>query len=465
MMMLPKMMLWNVLLALAGIACLAGGAMAQAKPTHLVFWRASDIRDGRNVRFEAHPLTEAKRTVLIPADPNNASFRCLPTDAVPTDDGILVYYLRTDNNVKYAEQRIWCLGFLRKDEFVLPDLKLFPQSWAGPANVALTRSPHDPSWGGFNVFQVVSDLKGGYRLLYWDQPDEGKAGGMLASSPDGIHWTKDERKTAVFTETNDAYSLVAAADGSGYILYQTRLRDWPEKPFPDNLSAYRRVTSLRRSPDLVTWTGQEIILEPDDQDAPSCEFYLLKVFRYCDRYVGLIRKYYADPTTPGKHGNIWRCELIFSDDGARWERPYRYTDMVIWSYATPFEHDGDLCVVARQDNEMSLYRMRRDGMASCGADGEGSFCTKPFVMRESGLTLNADCRGGSIGVEALDAKGQVLEGFGADQCRFSDMDGTSLPLKWAGKGPKDLAGKTVQCRFVLKHAKIFSVSGEGTKGG
>src|SRR3990172_12445935 len=104
----------------------------------------------------------------------------------------------------------------------------------------------------------------------------------------------------------------------------------------------RRVISVRTSRDLISWSQQKDILFPDSQDAPSCEFYLLKAFQYAGRYLGFLMKYYADPSSPGKHSGLYRNELVVSRDGISWERPYRSADIGVWTYVTPFLHGGPL---------------------------------------------------------------------------------------------------------------------------
>lgn len=169
-------------------------------------------------------------------------------------------------------------------------------------------------------------------------------------------------------------------------------------------------------------------------------------------------KYYADPKQPGKHGHETRSELVFSRDGGQWERPYRGTDLGVWSYAAPFQHAGSLCLVVHHERHLKLFRWRPDGLASCGTDGVGSFCTRPFVMPDAALTLNADCRTGSVAVALLDARGEVLEGFEADRCRLAGTDGAALPLVWGANHSGQHAGRVVRLRFAARSAWLYSVS-------
>ena len=143
-----------------------------------------------------------------------------------------------------------------------------------------------------------------------------------------------------------------------------------------------------------------------------------------------------------------------------WERPFRATDMGTWTYADPFGFEGNLCLVAYAEKGITLYQTRRDGLASCGSSGEGSFWTQPVSLSSEGLFLNADCTKGEISVEVLDEKGVVLEGFEAKRCRFSGEDSTGLPLRWGDQPLSRLHGRLVHLRFHLRNARAYSVSGK-----
>jgi len=445
----------------ATLGAVMSSADASDEPLHLLFWEQQDIRDGKNVRFEVHAAQP--HIALLAEDPGRTSLWYSPAHVVRVEDGLRVYYRRIDRSLpERLDHNTFCVGILGKDGgFVCPDLGLLPNSWGGPTNVVLKGSPRKATWGGFNVFQMLGDFENGFQLLYWDQPEMGDAGGMIATSPDGIHWKKEETKRAVFTEHNDAYTLTVNHRNPGeYLLYQTKLIDWPDKPFLDNIGNKRRVISIRRSTNLHTWTPQDVILEPDAQDAPETEFYFMKVFWYVNRYVGIVMKYYGDPAQPGRHSALYRHEALFSRDGVQWTRPYRYTDFGVWSYADPFEYKGNLCLIsgANEGRSMALYRLRKDGFASCGSDGEGSFWTQLFEMPEAGLYLNADCESGAISVEVLDENGQVVDGFGRDACRFAGNDSTALPLEWGERKAAELAGQRVHLRFALDNARVYSVT-------
>jgi len=423
----------------------------------LLFWEDSDIRDARDVEFRVQPFTRSR--YLLETDPQRSSLWFSPSDAISSGEDYRIYYQRIEKTQKeYKDQRAWCMGILKPDGgFIIPDLGLFPASSPELPNVVLQRSPYKPTWGGFNVFQTVK-TPAGFSLLYWDQPAEGEAGAMIAESTDGIHWHKGEDHP-VFTEHNDAFSLVHDPSRDEYLLYQTRLEEWPEKPVADNIGPNRRIITIRRSKDLKNWSAQEDILVPDSMDAPTCEFYLLKAFRYGDRYAGFLMKYYADPDSPGKHSGLYRNELVLSRDGITWDRPYRKVDIGIWTYVTPFIHAGHLSVAAYDKGGLGLYQNRIDGMVGCGTDAEGSFLTCPFVPSAAGVFLNADCSGtGEAEIEVLNPNGLPLPGFEDAVCEIRGTDGTRIPIKWKPKDSASLAGKEISLRFRIRNAWVYSVT-------
>ena len=83
--------------------------------------------------------------------------------------------------------------------------------------------------------------------------------------------------------------------------------------------------------------------------------------------------------------------------------------------------------------------------------------TKPLVFIGDTLEVNANAAGGSMRVEALDAKGKVIEGFSKANCQAITTDSVRHVLKWKGK--KDchlIQARPIRLRFYLKKAKLYS---------
>lgn len=432
---------------LIALLCTAAG---QVLPLQFLF--PEDLEDARGLRLEAQKPED--EVALIPQDNQRPSLWYLPVASEQTQDGARIWYQRIDKDeTDYSDQRTLCVGsYGRSNGWTIPALAPAPPAWGGPNNVVLRRSPYKPTWGGFNVFQIVH-IRGPYRMLYWDQPKDGAAGAMLASSVDGLAWTKDVRGT-VFTEHNDAFTLLAV--NSGFLLYQTALADWPDKPHQDNLANKRRVQSIRESDDLVQWTPQQIVLQPDQNDEPRTEFYMMKAFPYGHGYGAVLLKYYADPSAPGRHSAIYKMELMVSRDARNWLRIFRETDLGFWTYAEPFTFQGKLCFPISKNGVMTLVRYHPEKLVAVAADAEeGEFVTRPFTIPASDLGIHADARNGYIDVEVLDAAKTPLT---FDSCRIAQVQGEKIPLTWDDFYSSELPLTECRLRFHIRNARLYAVT-------
>ena len=402
----------------------AASPSAPASRLPMPMLQLSDILESSGVRMEAQ--VPSPGMVLCEKDSRQPSLWYSPSASRTLEEGtVQLWYQRVNKGeTEYVDQRTFCLGEIRGGRWSLPSLHPEPPAWGGPNNVVMTRSPHKPTWGGFNVFQITSG-DAGLEMLYWDQPDPtGPAGAMRAVSRDGKTW--DRLPGTVFTEHNDAFCLIRI--GGEYVVYQTALEPWPDKPFADNLDKYKRVITLRTSADLKKWSPQEPLLTPDDQDAREAEFYLFKVFSYGHGYAGLIMKYYADPEKPGLHSAIIRRELAVSEDGRRWQRSYRETDLGFWSYADPFVVGGRMHFATWKDGALVTFAYEQGGMVA--VTGQGSFRTRAFARPPRGIALNADASQGSIEATLCDAAGNPVRGTPSH--RVHDIEDRCIPLPWAG---------------------------------
>ncbi len=431
-------------------AIVLAAASAIEPPLPMVFLLPEDVLDASGVRIEAQkPMPGMK---LIEADTARPSLWHAPTATRQTGDTVTIWYQRPDNGeADYADRRVLCIGELRAGVWSLPALHPEAPPWGGPNNICMRRSPHEPTWGGFNVFQLA-DTAHGLAMLYWDQPEKGLAGGMLATSADGRVWEKIPGE-AVFTEHNDAFTLLR--QGEECLLYQTKLEDWPDKPYPDNLDKKRRVQSLRVSKDLRSWTPQEVFLRPDEQDRPEAEFYLMKAFPYGRAYAALLMKYFGDPKRPKEHSAILEYELIVSPDARTWQRPFRDTDLGFWTYADPFTLNGRWHFPVGREGGMETVAYEPHRLVAVVAATEGTFSTKPLDLPETPLTLNADARDGWIEIQPLDIHGQPISDL--PPAHIEGVNGTCLPIAWNGRSSTELGVGRCRLGFRLNNARVFAV--------
>lgn len=417
----------------------------------LVFLAPGDIEQAKGVQLS--PQTPALKTTLIDAEPERPSLWYAPAATYTVNDTAYIWYQRVDKELEdYSNQRTLCLGMVHKGRWGTPALHEEPAPWGGPNNIVMRRSPHEPTWGGFNVFQILPH-DGAYHMVYWDQPAEGEAGAMHAVSPDGIHWTTEPPGT-LFTEHNDAFTIIKAGDE--FFMYQTMLEEWPDKPFADNLPGKRRVQSLRTSKDLIHWSDQEVILTPDDKDKTRTEFYYMRPFHYFDRYAALLMKYYADPTKPDAHSALTETELIVSSDGRNWQRPFRQTNLGFWTMAEPFlDANRRLCFPAGEDGAMVLHKYDRMRLTGVSAKEQGSFITPVIDLSDVDLVMDADTREGWIEVDLLSVDGEPVPGFWPS--RYEDTLDENIVLQWENFTSSTLPMVQCRLRITLENATLYAI--------
>jgi len=441
-------------LAMLTAALLTVAFVLSIDPTLVLsFDRPDSIEKPVNCRII--PQQPLRTITLIAADPSRPRLWYAPVGTFAAPNGTLIWYQRVDTDEKvFSDQRTLCLGVWQANSWIMPPFREESPAWGGPNNVVMRRSPKKPTWGGFNVFQILW-VNDHFEMLYWDQPEEGDAGLLRSSSPNGKDWSPPPPR-ALFTERNDAFTVLSKE--GRYLMYQTMLEDWPDKPYKDNLPQKRRVIGLRTSSDLDSWSPQEVLLRPDDQDPPETEFYLFKAFPYRGAYVGLLMKYFADPEMPGVHSQRIKTEVLWSADALTWQRPFRDMDFGFWTYADPFEQDGRVYLPAGQKNALVLHSFGQNrllGVATMNATEEASFVTASFAMPPGDLALDVDARDGWVEIQLLDAGGSPA--LDSPPCRISDIDAGMYRLSWDGRGTGDLPLWLGRLRFRMRNARVFAV--------
>lgn len=428
--------------------------MTSREPTlRLLFWDRDDITDtfGKIV-FGAELLYADADAIGFP----HMQYGC----EVPRDDGsIWVYGWRLANWEERSRRTIEVLRCVTTDGTRF-------------THVETVWSCTNPNWQGFvNIVRRPPDNT--LYLFSW-------APGALHvyRSNDGLRW---HLLTENAYSDHDAMCIIWYPPWGEFLNYQTTLQPYPKR-YPDNIGAYRRVLSFRRSRDGIKWrTFSPPFLKgsslwtPDADDPVDLEFYRVVVFPLFNRYVMVLQDYIAPPPEANsrrattKHGPRSHAEWAVSRDGLNWQRIYRDID--------PTENIGGLPVQGPliRNGVLRFYlpggkvgSLPEDRIfyVTCRANGE--FSTPPFVMPSGGIFLNADVRyrpyEGSAGrayvmVELRDEGGNPIPGFERGRCLIANEDGKTIPLRWDGSNTRALAGRRVRLRFYLREAKIYGVTG------
>lgn len=112
-----------------------------------------------------------------------------------------------------------------------------------------------------------------------------------------------------------------------------------------------------------------------------------------------------------------------------------------------------------QSGRIGLAKLPLDRfIAQQAGDTEGTIVTKPFKLEGRSLLVNVDARAGSLLVEVLDARGEPIPAFAAENARtYRDTNELRLEPQWQGR--QDMAtlkGKTIRLKFTLCNAKLYA---------
>jgi hypothetical protein len=81
----------------------------------------------------------------------------------------------------------------------------------------------------------------------------------------------------------------------------------------------------------------------------------------------------------------------------------------------------------------------------------------PLTFKGTHLFVNAECAGGELRAEILDAAGKAIAPFSAANCEPIRADTTRTEVRW--KGAADLGGiggKSVRVRFQVSKGRLYS---------
>ncbi len=110
-----------------------------------------------------------------------------------------------------------------------------------------------------------------------------------------------------------------------------------------------------------------------------------------------------------------------------------------------------------RESGVGMATLRLDGFVSVEAQNEGTLTTRPLVFFGDTQVVNANAVGGSLVVEALDAEGKVIEGFGSADCTPIASDSVRHIVAWQGNLDCHLLqGRPIRLRFHLKAAKLYA---------
>lgn len=261
---------------------------------------------------------------------------------------------------------------------------------------------------------------------------------------------------------------------------------------PTGKMGWKHAIARTESPDFVRWSGPQLVIAPDDQDAPEVEFHTAPVFWHAGRYFALIQ---VLNRTQG--GGVMDIELGISRDGLQWDRPFRRSFVLprrsgrefdsgsILTCATPVVLENEIRFYyggysggATGDDDYSLTTgigfatIPRDRFAGIEpversaqptlrqpVEHRGQITFKPLDLhRVQHLTVNTDAQHGSVRGELLAANGRRLRGFSEEDAVPVRGNHLRQELRWTQSTLADLPAEPVLLRLHLDRAVVFALT-------
>jgi hypothetical protein len=319
-----------------------------------------------------------------------------------------------------------------------------------------------------------------FKMFLFERPED-MFGGLVFTSPDGVHWAGPARTPRVGDNTSLSYNPFRRQ-----WIYSVRTSH------DGRTRSYRECDDLVRGAtwqpeELVHWAGADALDLPDPEVGERTQLYNLDAIGYESLMLGVFAIHRGPDNKiceKLKRPKLTDLELAYSRDGFHWHRP----DRMAFLACTRKEGDWDRAylhsaatVCAIVGDKLYFYYcgfsgvspklgtamyaggatgvafLRRDGFVSMDADEKtGALVTRPVTFKGRYLFVNADVKG-RLRVEVLGEDGRVIPSFALDNGVPLQGDGTRRAVTWKDGGDLSaLAGKPVRFRFHLTDGRLYA---------
>jgi len=298
-------------------------------------------------------------------------------------------------------------------------------------------------------------------------------------SPDGIHWRPFHDGKPVIDVRSDCH--IGFYRDPATLLYRASFRTG----VPD-----RRVWGSE-SADLLHWSRPVMVLEPDQNDPCGTQMYGMQMTPYGSFTLGWISMYetsdYTEDPDYRKMAGTMDVQLAYSRDGFCWHRAcqgrkfipvggpgewdsgclmpsstavYRPDRVLFYYSASPYGHSGPLKIPYESIGPecIGLASLRPDGFVELAAGEDAAeLMTRPFMVTDGRLFLNAEAAEGSVAAEICDTKGKAIPGFSFADCVSFHGNARAHEVRW--KGEPDLHGierTVIRLKLRARRAHLYS---------
>ena len=344
----------------------------------------------------------------------------------------------------------------------------------------------------YKLFIREPNRFGPYNLSY---PEEKKKrGGIIFTSPDGIHWEKK--------------GTTGPMSDRSTIFYNPFRKKWVYSLKSNLLGDNDRTRSYREHSDFIKgriwnredpvfWACADRLDLPDPYVRQPAQLYNLDAVGYESIMLGFYQIHKGPKNIECMEYGVPKItELVaaYSRDGFHWHRPDR-TPFIASERGLSYwdrghvQSGGGVCLVLKDklyfyysgikgdptrlekhisrngmyaNGSTGVAMLRRDGFVSLTADEKSGTITTRKIIFENGryLFVNIDAPDGVLRAEILDEKGKKIEPFTLENCVPLSADSTKKQIEWKVKngqnGLASLTGRPVKIKFQLRSGRLYS---------
>lgn len=251
----------------------------------------------------------------------------------------------------------------------------------------------------------------------------------------------------------------------------------------------RRV-AMQTTRDFKEWSEPELLLQMDPLDEAAMGFYAMPVIPVGHMYVGLMWTFHNSSSRLVDSFNLFfgpmDNQLTYSYDGKNFTRGLRKSFIKL----NPFPQHGSTqlrtySIIEHKDKvrfysgavrathgmeraiqvpgmptkAIVMHQMRKDSWMYLQSKGHWAhFLTKPIVLFDGVIRLNADASFGEIRFQITNEKSQPVNGFTfADCVPMKQNQMINYHLQWEGSNPDDLKGKVIRLEFEFFNANVYAL--------
>ncbi|MDR2674926.1 MAG: hypothetical protein LBC18_08690 [Opitutaceae bacterium] len=218
------------------------------------------------------------------------------------------------------------------------------------------------------------------------------------------------------------------------------------------------------------------------------QLYNLDAAPYESLMIGVFSVFYGPENSISEELKRPKCtelQIAYSRDGFHWDRPDRtafipatrktgdwdfnylhiastvctvFADRIVFYYGAWSGDSPKRGSYMYSGGATGIATLRRDGFASMSATSKpGVLTTRPVVFTGQFPFVNVDTQGGTLAVEILDEKGEVMPAFSKGNFTPIRGDTVKQAMTWKGTpGLATLAGKPVRFRFHLDKGDLYA---------